>query len=94
MFKMHVTPIHPGEILLDELEELELSQVTLAKHVGVLPKTINEICRNKRGISIEMALKLARALGGSPQFWLNAQNNWELSQMNEKQFLKIKPIAA
>lgn len=94
MFKMHVTPVHAGAILQDELEELGLTQAALAKHIGVLPKTINEICRTKRGISAEMALKLSMALGGSPQFWLNAQSNWELSQLNQSKFSRIKHIAA
>jgi addiction module HigA family antidote len=59
-----------------------------------LPKTVNEICRGKRGISAEMAVKLSKALGGSPQFWLNLQNNWELSQLNYSHFKNIDPIAA
>jgi plasmid maintenance system antidote protein VapI len=41
-----------------------------------------------------MAMKLSKALGGSPQFWLNLQNNWELSQLNESSFEDIRPIAA
>jgi addiction module HigA family antidote len=94
MSKMHFTPIHPGAVLQDELEEVGLTQSALAKHIGVLPKTINEICRGKRGISAEMAMKLSKALGGSPQFWLNLQNNWGLSQLNETSFQSIKPIAA
>jgi addiction module HigA family antidote len=87
MNKIHFTPVHPGEVLRDELEEIGL-------HIGVLPKTVNEICRGKRGISAEMALKLSKALGGSPQFWLNLQNNWELSQLDESVFERIEPIAA
>jgi len=94
MNKIHFTPIHPGAVLQDELEEVGLTQSALAKHIGVLPKTINEICRGKRGISAEMAMKLSKALGGSPQFWLNLQNNWELSQLNETSFQSIEPIAA
>ena len=94
MNKIHFTPIHPGAVLQDELEEVGLTQSALAKHIGVLPKTINEICRGKRGISAEMAVKLSKALGGSPQFWLNLQNNWELSQLNETSFQSIEPIAA
>ncbi len=91
---MHITPIHPGEVLKDELEEIELSQTKLAKHIGVLPKTINEICRGKRGISAEMSVKLSKALGGTPQFWLNLQNNWELSNLKLSDYNKIKPVAA
>ncbi len=94
MKKLHFTPVHPGEVVQDELDEKGLTQSGLAKHIGVLPKTINEICRGKRGISAEMAMKLSRALGGSPQFWLNLQNNWELSQLNEAVFEDIRPVAA
>ena len=92
--KYHFTSIHPGEVLQDELDELEISQTMLAEHLGVLPKTVNEICRGKRGISAEMSMKLGKALGGSPQFWLNLQNNWELSQLDETDYSDINPIAA
>jgi len=47
MKREHVTPVHPGEVLQDELEEIGLTQTSLANHIGVLPKTINEICRGK-----------------------------------------------
>ncbi len=93
MNESHVTPVHPGEVLKDELEEIGITQTSLAKHINVLPKTINEICRRKRGISAEMAVKLSKALGGSPQFWLNLQNNWELSQINISDFKYIKQVA-
>lgn len=94
MNENHFTPVHPGEVIRDELEELNLTQSALAKHIGVLPKTINEICRGKRGISAEMALKLSKALGGSPQFWLNLQNNWEISQLDKTTFEHINRVAA
>jgi len=86
--------VHPGAVLQDELEEIGLTQTALAKHIRVLPKTVNELCREKRGISAEMTMKLSRALGGSPQFWLNLQNNWELSQLDETDFKNIEPVAA
>ena len=89
---IHTTPVHPGAVLRDELEEIGFSQSALAEHIGVLPKTINEICRGKRGISAEMALKLSQALGATPYFWLNLQNNWELSQITAPK--KIRPLAA
>jgi antitoxin HigA-1 len=92
--KTHITPIHPGEVLQDELAELSITQTTLADHIGVLPKTVNEICRGKRGISAEMAMRLSRALGGSAQFWLNLQTNWELSQLDEREYKNIEPVAA
>ncbi len=94
MIKTHITPVHPGEVLKDELEEIGITQTALAVHIGVLPKTINEICRGKRGISAEMAVRLSRSLGGSPQFWLNLQNNWELSRLNYANFKNIHHVAA
>lgn len=94
MRKNHTTPVHPGEVLKDELEETGLTQSALAEHIGVLPKTINEICRGKRGISAEMAIKLSKALGASPQFWLNLQNNWQLSQVNPSDYEDLGRLAA
>jgi addiction module HigA family antidote len=94
MKNKHITPVHPGEVLKDEIEELGITQSHLASHIGVLPKTINEICRGKRGISAEMAVKLSKAFGGSAQFWLNLQNNWELSQIDEDEMDDIDKIAA
>ncbi len=94
MIDNHITPVHLGEVLKDELEEIELKQSALARHIGVLPKTVNGICRGKRGISAEMAVKLSKALGGSPQFWLNLQNNWELSQLDYFHLKNINSVAA
>ena len=91
MTKHHTTPVQPGAVLEEELEELEITQTALAKHINVLPKTINEICRQKRGISAEVAVKLSKALGASPQFWLNLQSNWELSQVSTED---IEPLVA
>ncbi len=94
MKDFHLTPVHPGEVLKDELEELGMSQTDIAKHIGVLPKTINEICLGKRSINASMAMKLSRALGASPQFWLNLQNNWELSQLDESDYKDIELLVA
>lgn len=92
--EVHIPNVHPGLVLADELEERNISQSFLAEHIGVLPKTINEICRGKRGISAEMAWKLSRSLGASPNFWLNLQNNWELTEVKRERFEKLKKIAA
>jgi addiction module HigA family antidote len=92
--KHHITPVHPGAVLQDEIDELGITQVALAEHINVLPKTINEICRGKRGISAEMAMKLSQALGASPQFWLNLQINWELSQVDTSVVENISTLVA
>jgi len=91
---MHTIKIHPGLVLQDELDERSISQTRLAHHLRILPKTINEICRGKRGISTEMAVMLSKALGSSPEFWLNLQKNWELGRVEAKRLSGIVPIAA
>lgn len=90
----HTIAVHPGAVLIDELEERGITQTALAQHICVLSKTVNEICRGKRGISAEMAVKLSLALGASPEFWMNLQKNWELSQVDRKAVGRIRPFAA
>lgn len=91
---MHSTSVHPGAVLFDELEERGIAPSVLAAHIDVPVRTIREICRGKRGVSAEMAVKLSMALGASPAFWLNLQKNWELSRVKRKVMKKIKPLAA
>ena len=86
--------VHPGEVLLDEMNEREISAGSLATHIGVSVGVVRSICRGDRGIDAEMALRLSQSLGASPQFWLNLQVNWELSRLDAKRFRKIRPIAA
>lgn len=72
-------PSHPGEILLkDFLEPLEISQTELAQAIHVPYQRINELVNGKRGITPSTALRLAKFLGNSAEFWLNLQQNWEL----------------
>jgi addiction module HigA family antidote len=72
-------PIHPGEILREEfLEELGLSAHALANELKVPPPRINDIVREKRSITPDTALRLARYFGTTPQFWLNLQSNYDL----------------
>lgn len=90
----YMIAIHPGQVLQDELDERSISQTALAKHIRVLPKTVNEICRGKRGITADMALRLSAALGASPQFWMNLQSNWEISQLKQPSIRPLKKVAA
>ncbi len=73
-------PTHPGEILLEEfLQPLGVTQVALAKHVGVPVQRINEIVRRKRGVTPETAWLLSQALDTTPEFWVNLQSNHDLA---------------
>jgi len=72
------SPIHPGEILLEEyLKPLRVSQNALARSLGITPKTVSEIALSKRGISPEMSIRLGKFFGQSPRFWLNLQSEYD-----------------
>ena len=82
--------IHPGEFLKEELEERGLSQTKLAKHIGVESGVINLICNGRRGISASMAKMLGRALGTSAELWMNLQTSYELTQVEDPDFGKLR----
>ena len=84
--------VHPGEILLEILEPNQISQLALAEQLHVSHTNISEICRSKRGITLNMAMKLSRAFNQDASFWLNLQKNWELSQLDEHSYQEIQPI--
>ena len=73
-------PVHPGEVLRDELEELGLSANALSKALGVPVNRVTMILNGQRGVSADTALRLARYFGMTPQLWLNLQKTWELRQ--------------
>jgi addiction module HigA family antidote len=77
--KKEFTPIHPGEILLEEfLKPMEVSQYQLAKTIGVPARRINEIVHGKRAITPDTGLRLSRAFGLSPSFWVMMQSRHDL----------------
>jgi len=79
MAKRERQPIHPGEILAEDvLADLGLNARQLALELGVPANRITEIVRGRRGISADTALRLGRWLGTSPQFWLNLQQAYDL----------------
>ena len=79
MSKDTISPIHPGEILLEEfLKPMELSQNRLAMDMHVPARRINEIVHGKRRITADTALRLGRFFGNSPQFWLGLQMDYDL----------------
>jgi addiction module HigA family antidote len=72
-------PIHPGEILAEDmLAELDMSATQLAQALNVPPDRISEILRGRRDITVDTALRLARWLGTSPEFWLELQQAHDL----------------
>lgn len=72
------TPIHPGEILADELAEQGLSAAALARLIDVPANRVSQIVARKRTISADTALRLGHYFGTSAEFWMNLQKTWEL----------------
>ncbi len=71
--------IHPGEVLREEfMQPLGLSSTALAKAIGVTPARVNEIAREKRGITADTALRLARYFGTDVKSWLNLQQQYDI----------------
>lgn len=71
-------PIHPGEILVDELEEIDMKPVELAHRLGVPDNRIYQILHGHRSITADTALRLGKFFSTGPEFWLNLQKSYEL----------------
>lgn len=78
------TPIHPGEILQDELHELGISAAELARNLSVPTNRITGILNGRRSVTADTALRLGHWFGMSAEFWLNLQKQYEL-RLAEKQ---------
>lgn len=90
-------PTHPGEMLLEEfLTPMGLTQRELADAIHVPYQRVNELVNGRRGVTPSTALRLAKFLGTSPDFWMNLQLRWDLyfAQQQETRILKsIQPHA-
>jgi addiction module HigA family antidote len=91
-------PTHPGEMLREDfLPDYGLTVAGLADALGVSRQSVNELLRERRALSPEMAIRLSRLFNNSPEFWLNAQRAvdlWVLSQELHEEVSKIKPLFA
>ena len=91
-------PTHPGEMLLEEfLKPLGITQSEFAVRLGVSFPRLNEIIRGKRGVTPDTALRLARVLGMSADFWLGLQQDWDLwhAMRGEKavEIAQLQPVS-
>ncbi len=93
-----VRPTHPGEMLREDfMPDYGFSVSGIAKTLGVSRQTINELLRERRGVSPEMALRLVRLFGNTPEFWLSAQRAvdlWEATRTAGSKIEKISPLRA
>ena len=89
-------PTHPGEMLREEfLPDYGLTVAQLAKRLGVSRQSVNELIRERRAVSPDMALRLARLFGTSPEYWANMQRNvdlWESLDSGREVIEQIEPL--
>jgi antitoxin HigA-1 len=70
--------IHPGEFLREALEDLAMTQAAFADAIGVSPMRVSHLLKGDRPVTAELALRLGRAFGQTPQYWLNLQSAYDL----------------
>ena len=91
-------PTHPGEMLREDfLPDSDLTVSGLAEAIGVSRQSVNELLRERRAVSPEMALRLSRLFGNSPEFWLNAQRAvdlWDAGKAIRHDVRRIRPLTA
>jgi addiction module HigA family antidote len=93
MIKIKRQPTHPGKILREDfLLPSGLSQTELSEMLQITFRTVNEILNEKRGISPEMAVRLARFFGTSEELWLNLQDQYDLYKIKEKKQAELGKI--
>ena len=83
--KSRLAPVHPGDVLREDfMRPMGLSAYAVAKAIGSTPIAISQICRRKRSVSAEMALKLGRLFNVSPELWLGIQADYDLELVRLK----------
>jgi addiction module HigA family antidote len=87
-----LAPIHPGEFLAEILGELGISQAAFARAIGVSPMRVSYIVTGRRPVTAEMALVLGKALGQSPEYWLNLQSAYDLETARKQAGRRLKSI--
>src|SRR4030067_3615438 len=91
-----IRPTHPGAMLREDfLPDYGLSVSTFAKAIGVSRQTVNELLRERRAVSPEMALRLSRLFGNTPEFWLHAPRAvglWETARAIKRKIDRINTV--
>lgn len=89
---MSRTAIHPGEILADELAELNVTATELARQINVPPNRLTDLVRGRRGITGDTALRLGHWFKTSAEFWLNLQNAYDLRMAEQAAGQEIEAL--
>jgi addiction module HigA family antidote len=93
-----IEPTHPGEMLREDfMPDFNLTTAELAEKLDVSRQTVNELLLKRRAVSPNMALRLSRLFGNTPEFWLNAQRAcdlWKAQKEHAHEIKRIKPLNA
>jgi addiction module HigA family antidote len=87
-----VRPIHPGEVIADLLEDLEMTTIDFAKKLDISAETVEAIVQDRIPVTVDMAIRLGKALGNGPQLWLNLQQKvdiWDTMQEKAADYNKV-----
>ncbi|MFN4324919.1 MAG: HigA family addiction module antitoxin [Azonexus sp.] len=91
-------PTHPGAILREDvLPALEMTQTEFAKRLSVSRLTVSELLHEKRGLSADLAIRLGKLTGTTPESWLRMQESldlWELNRTKASEYARIESLAA
>lgn len=90
-----VRPVHPGEVIADILDDLEITPTEFAEIIGVPNQTVNEIINCQRTITVDIAIRLGKALGNGPRLWLNLQQKidvWDALQSHKEEYDQVMTL--
>jgi antitoxin HigA-1 len=93
--KRQIKPTHPGEVLEDILDDLEVSSEQIAQVLDISVQTVNAILQGQQPISVDLAIRIGKAMGNGPQLWLNLQQKvdiWEAMRRNEETYDRIPSL--
>jgi addiction module HigA family antidote len=85
-------PVHPGEVIADILEDLEINPTQFAEILGVSEQIVNEIIQGKQPITVDLAIRIGKALGNGYRLWLNLQQKvdvWNAWQIHQKEYEQV-----
>ncbi|MBE9238033.1 HigA family addiction module antidote protein [Anabaena aphanizomenioides LEGE 00250] len=88
-------PIHPGEVIADILDDLEVNYNDFAEVLGVSHQTIQEIINGEKSITVDIAIRLGKSLGNGPRLWLNLQQKvdvWDALQSHQEEYNKVMTL--
>ena len=92
----NVNPIHPGEVLADILDDLEMKPEQIAQGLDISVQTVNQILQGEQKITVDLAIRIGKAIGNGPQLWLNLQQKvdiWDAINRNEEAYDRIAIVA-